>query len=137
MLTTGSLGILSEIWGVHNHYWAYHDVNHHLPAWLPFAWMLAFSFIYKTEKELFLAMQSPSFTQKAIITALLALFFPAFGEVITINMGVWTYYWPYQFLGVPLYALLCLVLLHLSINYLLYIICKKNKINDIVFSIKE
>lgn len=137
MLATGLLGILSEIWGVHNQYWTYHDVSNNLPMWLPFAWMLAFSFIYKTEKELFLTMENPSFKQKAIITALLALFFPAFGEVITINLGVWTYSWSYQILGVPLYAILCLVLLHLFINYSLYLLCKKTSIKDVVFSIKD
>ncbi|WP_010134512.1 hypothetical protein [Ochrovirga pacifica] len=137
MFATGILGILAEYWGTFNGYWAYHDVSTHLPLWLPFAWMLAFSYIYKLEKELFTALKTPSLKQKFWITFVLALIFPAFGEIITINLGVWTYYWPFQFLGVPLYALLCLLLLHLCINIGIYAIAKRYQILDPVFFPKK
>lgn len=134
MFFTGILGIAAEYWGTENAYWEYHDVNTNLPLWLPFAWMLAFSYIYKLEKELFSALPNPTLGSKAIITFLLALVFPAFGEVITINLGVWTYSWPYQFLGVPLYALICLVVLHMFVNGVIYLLAKRFKFNDPVFN---
>ncbi len=134
MVFTGILGIAAEYWGTSNHFWEYHNVATDLPLWLPFAWMLAFSYIYKLEKELFSAMQNPTLSAKAWITFLLALIFPAFGEVITINLGVWTYSWPFQFLGVPLYALICLVILHLFVNGVIYIAAKKANVSDPVFN---
>lgn len=134
MFVSGVLGIVAEYWGTSNGYWEYHDVTVAMPYWLPFAWMLAFSYIYKLEKELFASMVNPSLKNKAIVTFFLALIFPAFGEVITINLGVWTYYWPYQFLGVPLYALLCLVFLHMFINTGIYLVTKKLNIKDPVFN---
>lgn len=134
MLLTGGLGVLAEHWGVSNRFWEYHDVPRNLPYWLPFAWMLAFSFLYKLETRTIPYLQQKSIKNKIILTTLFVLFFPAYGEVITINLGVWTYYWPYQFLGVPLYALICLAALHMGINWILYLVCKKYQIKDIVFT---
>jgi hypothetical protein len=135
MLLTGVLGICAEIWGVHNGYWEYHDLtnNRQLPYWLPFAWMFAFRFIYQLETQLIHALDIKSLSQKTWLAVIISAIFPAYGEVITINMGVWTYSWPYQLFGVPLYAVICLVLLHMGINFLLGIWVKKKKINDPVF----
>ncbi|WP_445750209.1 hypothetical protein [Polaribacter sp.] len=52
MLLTGFGGIVGETWGVHNGYWEYHEVSRDLPLWLPFAWMLAFHYLYKLERNL-------------------------------------------------------------------------------------
>ncbi|MDO6738783.1 hypothetical protein [Wenyingzhuangia sp. 2_MG-2023] len=134
MILTGVLGISAENWGIENEYWQYHDVTTKMPLWLPFAWMLAFSYVYKLEKELFRELKKPSLITKATITFLLALIFPAFGEVITINLGVWTYSWPYQFLGVPLYALICLVIFHMFVNIFIYFIAHKAQLKDPVFN---
>ena len=134
MILTGFLGILAENWGINNAYWKYHDIATKMPLWLPFAWMLSFSYVYKLEKELFSQIHKPTLKTKALITFLLALFFPAFGEVITINLGVWTYAWPYQFLGVPIYALICLVVFHMFMNMFIYILANKLKIKDPVFT---
>ena len=71
---------------------------------------------------------------KIVLAIILALILPAFGEVVTIYLGVWTYYWPYQLLGVPLYAFICLVFVHMLVYTLLHFICKKYKINDLVFN---
>ena len=49
MLLTGIGGIMAEQWGVSNQYWEYHKVARELPLWLPFAWALAFYFLYKVE----------------------------------------------------------------------------------------
>ena len=134
MLLTGFGGIIGEYWGVSNHYWEYHDVSRELPLWLPFAWMLAFYFLYRIESGLIQHIQHKTIGNKLIIAFWLSLIIPAFGEVITINLGVWTYYWPYQLFGVPLYAFLCLVFVHMLVYTLLYFLCKKYKIKDIVFS---
>ena len=72
-------------------------------------------------------------SNKLIIAFWLSLFVPAFGEVITINLGVWTYYWPYQVFGVPLYAFICLVFVHMLVYGILSFVCKKWKIKDNVF----
>jgi len=124
----------SEIWGVTNNFWEYHDVDNKLPLWLPFGWMLAFTFLYKIERDVFATIKQPSFKQKVIISSLLVVIYPAIGEAITINFGVWTYYWPYKIFGVPAFAFLCLLTLHSIINYSLYLFCKNKNIKDPVFN---
>jgi hypothetical protein len=133
MLLTGFGGIVGETWGVTNGYWEYHEVSSELPLWLPFAWMLAFHYLYKIERNLIPLLTNQSQKSKIILAIILALILPAFGEIITIYLGVWTYYWPYQILGVPLYAFICLVFVHMLVYTILHFVCKKYKINDIVF----
>jgi len=133
MLLTGAGGILAEHWGVSNGYWQYHEVLRPLPLWLPFAWALAFYFLYRIEVGLIQNIQKKTIQNKLIIAFWLSLIIPAVGEMITINLGVWTYYWSYQILGVPLLAFACLVAFHMFIYLLLYGICKKYKIKDLVF----
>ena len=133
VVLTGVLGMISEIWGVYNQYWEYHDIQRKFPLWLPLGWMLAFTFLYKTEKGVFESLENPTFKQKALITSLLVIIFPAIGEAITINLGVWTYHWPYQLFGVPAFTFLCLLVLHSIINYSIYLFCKHKNIKDPVF----
>ena len=134
MIVTGFGGMVGENWGVSNNYWEYHEVSKQLPLWLPFAWMLAFYFLYSIETRLIAFLKNKTISNKLIIAFWLSLLVPAFGEVITINLGVWTYYWPYQIFGVPLYAFICLVFVHMLVYGILSFICKKWKINDIVFT---
>lgn len=133
MLLTGFGGVVGETWGVANGYWEYHKVTRDIPMWVPFAWMLAFHYLYKIERNLIPLLKNPSQQNKIILAVILALILPAFGEVITIELGVWTYYWPYQIFGVPLYAFLCLLFVHMLVYCILHIICKKYNINDIVY----
>mgnify|MGYP000148796136 FL=1 len=135
MLLTGTLGVLVEIWGVSNSYWEYHDLtnNRQLPYWLPLAWMYAFRFIYKLERQVIAILKLKKLLHKTYLAIFITAVLPVFGEVITINLGVWTYSWPYQFLGVPLYAIICLVVLHMGINFLLSLVVRKKKIHDPVF----
>ena len=133
MLLTGFGGIVGETWGVHNGYWEYHEVSRELPLWLPFAWMQAFHYLYKLERNLIPLLTYQTQKNKIILALMLALILPAFGEVITIQLGVWTYYWPYQILGVPLYAFICLVFVHMLVYTILHYICKKYQWKDTVF----
>ena len=134
MLLTGFGGIVGETWGVANGFWEYHQVTRELPLWLPFAWMLAFHYLYKLERNLIPLLVNQTQKNKIILAIILALILPAFGVVITIYLGVWTYYWPYQIFGVPLYAFICLLFVHMLVYTLLHFICKKYKIEDIVFN---
>lgn len=134
MLLTCFGGIVGETWGVSYGYWEYHAVKQALPLWLPFAWMYAFYFLYKLELKLIPLLRNQTQKNKIILAVLLALILPAFGEVITIYLGVWTYYWPYQLLGVPLYAFICLVFVHMLVYTILHIACKKYKIEYVVFN---
>ncbi len=134
MLLTGFGGIVGETWGVTNGYWEYHEVVRRLPLWLPFAWMLAFHYLYKLERNLIPLLSNQTQKNKIVLAIVLALILPAFGEVITIYLGVWTYYWPFQIFGVPLYAFICLVFVHMLVYTILHFTCKKYKINDIVFN---
>jgi len=127
-------GIVGETWGVSAGYWEYHAVERALPLWIPFAWMYTFYFLYTLELNLIPYLKNQSQKNKILLALVLALILPALGEVITIHFGVWTYYWPFQILGVPLYAFICLVFVHMSIYTVLYFICKKYKIKDIVFN---
>ena len=133
MLLTGFGGIVGENWGVANGYWEYHEVTKSIPLWVPFAWMLAFHFLYKLERNLIPLLEEQTQRNKILLAIILALILPAFGEVITIQLGVWTYYWPYQIFGVPLYAFLCLLFVHMLVYIILHFICKRYKINDIVY----
>lgn len=133
MILTGFVGVVGEIFGVYNHYWEYHEINTQLPLWVPFAWMLAFHYLYKLERNLIRLLSNQSLKNKIVLTIVLALILPAFGEMITIQLGVWTYYWPYQFFGVPLFAFICLVIMHMLVYTILYLICKKYNFKDIVF----
>lgn len=133
MLLTGFGGIVGETWGVANGYWEYHEVTKSIPLWVPFAWMLAFHFLYKLERNLIPLLEEQTQKNKILLAIILALVLPAFGEVITIQLGVWTYYWPYQIFGVPLYAFLCLLFVHMLVYSILHFICKRYKINDIVY----
>lgn len=133
MILTGFGGIIGETWGVTNGYWEYHEVSRSLPLWLPFAWMLAFHYLYKLERNLIPYLEQKTLFNKIVLAICLALILPAFGEMITIYLGVWTYYWPYQIFGVPLYAFACLVFVHMLVYLILHFICKKYQIKDIVF----
>lgn len=133
MLITGTIGIIGESIGVYFGYWEYHEVDRAIPFWVPFAWMLAFHYLYKVEKTLIPHLSVKNQQNKIILAVILALILPAFGEVITIQLGVWTYYWPYQVLGVPLYAFLWLVAIHMSIYAILHFVAKKYDINDVVY----
>jgi hypothetical protein len=134
MLFTCCGGIVGETWGVSNEYWEYHAVQRTLPLWLPFAWMYAFYFLYKLELKLIPLLKNQHQKNKVLLALLLALILPAFGEILTIYLGVWTYYWPYQLFGIPLYALICLVFVHMFVYTILHVICKKYKIKDVVFN---
>lgn len=133
MILTGFGGVVGETWGVANGYWEYHKVTRAIPLWVPFAWMLAFHYLYKLERNLIPLLKNQTQKSKIILAIILALILPAFGEVITIYLCVWTYYWPYQILGVPLYAFLCLLFVHMLVYCILHYVCKKKKINDIVY----
>ena len=134
MILTGFGGIVGESWGVSNGYWKYHNVSRELPLWLPFAWMLAFHYLYKLERNLIPYLKNKSQKNKIVLAIILALILPAFGEIITIYLGVWTYYWPYQIFGVPLYAFICLVFVHMLVYSILHLICKKYEIQDTVYN---
>ncbi|MHB0755859.1 hypothetical protein [Polaribacter sp. M15] len=133
MLLTGFGGVVGETWGVANGYWEYHKVTRAIPMWVPFAWMLAFHYLYKLERNLIPLLKYKSQKNKIVLAVILALILPAFGEIITIELGVWTYYWPYQIFGVPLYAFLCLLFVHMLVYCILHFVCKKFKIDDIVY----
>ncbi|SHM78825.1 hypothetical protein SAMN04488057_103328 [Cyclobacterium lianum] len=126
-ILSGVLGVCCELWGIYFGYWEYHDLgpDRSFPFWLPFAWALAFTFIYQLEKDLFLLSGTRQLSVKIIITLLVAMIFPTYGEIITINMGVWTYFWPYQILGVPLLAIGLLVIFHSGLNFLMVLLCRK------------
>lgn len=136
MVITGCCGVIAEKWGISNSYWEYHNLEgeRDFPYWLPFAWALSFAFIYRVERTIIEIHNIKSFKSKLILASLIAITFPVIGEIITINLGVWTYNWPAQVFGVPVYAILSLVFLHTAINLLMVLICKKMKIKDPVLS---
>jgi len=73
MLLTGFGGIIGETWGVANGYWEYHEVTRELPLWLPFAWMLAFHYLYKLERTLIPLLKEKTQKNKVFLAILLAL----------------------------------------------------------------
>ena len=136
MLFTGLFGSMAELWGIHNHFWFYHDLDQDriFPYWLPLAWAIAFKLMYKFESEILSIVNFKNLTHKYFLFFMVSLFFPVMGEIITINLGVWTYTWPYQFFGVPLIAILLLIVFHLLINTFFLVICRKYQIENVVFN---
>ncbi|PZD78031.1 hypothetical protein [Mesonia sp. K7] len=137
IITTGVLGLLAEFWGVYNNHWEYHNIDGKMfPYWLVFAWAWAFKFLYKIELFFVKKYRLNSLKSKLLLTVLVAAIFPTLGEMITIYLGVWTYAWPYQILGVPLYAIGLLVVFHTGVSWLLIHLNKYLKAEDQVFGVK-
>lgn len=136
MLLTGLLATYLETIGVGNNLWWYNDIDKEIPFWIPLAWMFSFYFIYKLENEIFKVLSRPNLKNKIITTLLIAVFFPWYGEVITINLGTYNYIWPYQILSVPLGIIAGLVVFHMIMNTVLLLICNFYQIKDPVFYTK-
>jgi hypothetical protein len=137
-LISSLFGVLCEVWGIHFGHWEYHDLPgfRQFPFWLPFAWGLAFTYIYGIERDLVLRLRIQTVLGKVILALLVAMVFPTIGEMITIYLGVWTYNWPYQILGVPLLAIFLLMVFHSGVNLLMGVICKKMNWLDPVFHVE-
>ncbi len=132
---SGTLGVCCELWGIYFGHWEYHDLGGRaFPAWLPFAWALAFTFIYRLEKDLFSALSLTKESGRWVLALLVVMIFPTLGEIITINLGVWTYNWPLQFFGVPLLAIFLLMVFHTGVNLLMTRICRRNGWPNLVFN---
>lgn len=138
-IATGICGVIAEYWGVANGFWEYHDLsgNRAFPYWLPFAWALAFSFIYSFESGIVQQLQLTTLQQKIWLTIFASAVLPTVGEMVTIYLGVWTYYWPFKIIGVPLYAIGLLVVFHTGISFVMYKLNQKWQTNDPVFSVKS
>jgi len=133
---TSLLGIICESWGVSNQYWSYHnlDGNREFPYWLPVAWAWAFAFIYSVEKQIIQIKNIHSTSSKVGLAMVIAMIFPTIGEMVVINLGAWSYHWPLQFFGVPLLAIFLLIVFHVGISFLMAIILRRFKIDNVVFS---
>ena len=138
-LLTGFLGVLLELWGIYNGYWEYHDLsgNRHFPYWLPFAWMLAFIFLYRVEEYYIVRLNISELKQKIILAALLSVVLPTWGEIVAINLGVWTYSWGFQFFGVPLLAIILLMIFHTGIFLAFTFVCRRYHIEDSVYGVRN
>ena len=117
MVLTGFLGVQVEIWGTENGHWTYHDLPEglDLPHWIPMAWMLAFVFLCRAELRFIEVLQITDLKKKLLLAAVMSIVLPTWGEIITINMGVWTYSWGLQFFGVPLVAVFLLMVFHMAV----------------------
>lgn len=134
MMLTGVIGLTAEYFGVKYGKWVYHDVDSQLPMWLPFAWMLAFYFLYGVELKLIQNLRNKTLQNKVLIAILLSLIVPAYGEMVTISLGVWTYNMSFKILGVPILAFLALVIIHMMIYGVLFKYCRRFGVSDPVFS---
>lgn len=132
-VTTGLIGLIAESWGVDQGHWEYHDIDSKLPFWLPFAWAYSFYFLYKFEGKVLPLIKNSTPGKRLFFIGLFALIFPSIGEIIPINMGVWSYFWPYQLLGLPALAFFCLLLSHFTVYALLYGIARVFNLKDKVF----
>jgi hypothetical protein len=138
VLLSGILGFTAEVWGVENGYWFYHDLseNRQYPYWLPLAWGLTFMFFHRIEEQVLEVVKINSLKVKVFLIMFLSAVLPTWGEIITINLGVWTYSWPIQFFGVPVLAIFLLVIFHTLICVTFTYSCKKLNIYDPVFNNK-
>ena len=104
IVTTATIGYLTESWGTSHGHWTYHDLPAGMlvPYWVPLAWAIAGELLYWLEERV-LPLLSLKMRLAAILFLGMAL--PLLGESICIGRGVWTYHWPVQLFGVPLLAL--------------------------------
>lgn len=139
MLLSGFFGIQVELWGIQGGHWEYHELTagRSFPYWLPFAWALAFAFLYRLEQDFIRILKLDGLAQKFALAAALSAVFPTWGEVITINLGVWTYAWEHQLLGVPLLAIALLMIFHVGIFAVLSLACRLTRTPDPVFGSPE
>jgi hypothetical protein len=130
-------GVLAEKWGISNGLWEYHDLpeGRTFPYWLPFAWGHAFSFMYSFERNYIKLLNITSPTAKIGLAVATSAILPTAGEIVAVQCGVWTYYGPFQILGIPLYAIGLLVLFHTGIYLVLAVINAKYQIGDAVFNL--
>ena len=133
------IGVAFELWGIRNGHWIYHDLSsgREFPLWLPVAWAFTFLYFYRYERTIFSNIPNLTVSRKLLIVALIYAFYPTFGEMITINLGVWTYAWGYQLFGVPLLAIFLLMFMHSSFFLFFRFILKKYRIYDPVFNEKQ
>jgi len=136
---TGLFGVMAEYWGISFGHWVYHDLadERTFARWLPFAWMIAFIFLYRVEESLIRHLKIRSLKEKLILVAVLSAVLPTCGEIVAINFGVWTYAWDYQLLGVPLLAIILLMVFHTSIFLALTLVCRRYEIEDNVFGCSQ
>ena len=133
-LLTAIIGYTCEYFGTKYQYWEYHDVATEIPKWVFFAWGAAFILMYQTELEINKkASHISSKTKKWLVLFMVAIF-PTLGEIITINLGTWSYDMPYKIFGVPLAAVIALIIIHYAVNALLGVTSKKFGIKDLVFN---
>ena len=130
------IGAGAEVWGIHHGHWQYHDLSdgRHFPYWLPMAWGAAFLFLYRIEKRLVNVLDIRTPQAKLILIMTVAAIFPTWGEIVAINLGVWTYTWGWQLLGVPLLAIGLLVLLHTTIFYGCSVLFRYFGVRDVLFN---
>ena len=84
------IGVAFELWGIRNGHWIYHDLSsgREFPLWLPVAWAFTFLYFYRYERTIFSNIPNLTVSRKLLIVALIYAFYPTFGEMITINLGV-------------------------------------------------
>ena len=135
-VATALAGTGAELWGIYHGHWQYHDLSdgRHFPYWLPAAWGAAFLFLYRIEKRLMNDLDVRTPQAKLILIMAVAATFPTWGEIVAINLGVWTYTWGWQLLGVPLLAVGFLVVLHTSIFYVCCILFRYFRVRDVLFN---
>ncbi|MEE3999264.1 hypothetical protein V1T75_02850 [Tenacibaculum sp. FZY0031] len=134
LVFTGLMGVLVEHLGTTYNHWEYHDVTSQVPKWLFFGWAGAFVLMYRIEVQIYTQFPNLSNATRNSLILLMALFFPALGEMIAINLGTWTYFWPYQLFGVPLLAIVGLTFIHYFTHVAFSFISKKLGIKDVVFN---
>jgi hypothetical protein len=136
MAITTVLGVSAELLGIHFGFWEYHNLsdNRDFPYWLPLMWGLSFLFLFRIESRLIRLIKITHFSQKLLITAIVAFTLPTIGEIVAINLGVWTYYnMGPKLLGVPYLAMFLLMILHTGIFTFLTYYCRLKKIETTVF----
>ena len=135
---SGIGGILAESWGINSGLWTYHDLSdgREFPYWLPLAWGLAFSFLYSFEEYFIKNLKLKSLKSKITLTILSSILLPTIGEIVTVQLGVWTYHSELKIFGIPLYAMALLGLFHTATFLVLYAVNSYWKMHDPVFSSK-
>ena len=129
-------GTLVELWGTHNGHWTYWDLppGVMVPFWVPVAWAWAYKVVHKVETILLENYPAEGIRKWAFLIILPSIVIPTLGELVAINLGVWSYHWQPQIWGMPPLAAVLLGVFHVFVFWLMKWVCGLMRVTDAVYA---
>lgn len=129
-------GTLVELWGTQNGHWTYWDLppGVMVPFWVPVAWAWAYKVVHKVETILLESYPAEGIRKWTLFIILPSIAIPTLGELVAINLGVWSYHWQPQIWGMPPLAAALLGVFHVFVFWAMKRVCALMRVNDLVYA---